>query len=348
MPTTSSYYSDLEYPTVNEDASTYGTIINTYLDDLLTKLKTISTRVTNSQSQLGNINRGVNAVDRINNTLAGAIGSSTLLSGTSTTLLPDPYSGTYTKTTSWPAFTSELASYSPPTTQSEVENFDYQGFAAALQTEVDRVEATVTQAEADILAAQQDTCRTKKIIEAYQTGGTTQKASESVFFQVNGITQFQNTVSYDYYSRSYSSGTLTVNYTLNSSTNGVVGGQTAAEAHQTFVTEGMLLNGSASTIYVSDAGAQATLSANTVYMALYYTGFPLFPLASGSTSYQVTWYPTSSTYQLSVSAPVVSGFENWNSGAAGFGIQKRRIIEETVYPTPDFSSCTNPSPPYFI
>ena len=351
MPTTSSYYSDLEYPTVNEDGTTYGGIINTYINELLNKLYTVSQRVTNAQSQLNSINQGVNAVDIINTTLAGAIGSNPLLTGTNTTLLPDPYSGTYTKTTTWPAYASSFSGYgggaiAVPTTVSEINSFDFEGYKNVLLAELARIEAVVTQAEADILAAQQDTCRTKKIIEAYQTGGTTQKASETVFFQVNGITQFQNTVNYDYHSSSFSNGVMTVNYTVNSSTNGVVGGQTAAEAHQTFVTEGMLSNGSASTIYVSDAGPQATLSVNTVYMALYYSGFPLFPLASGSTSYQVTWYPTSSTYQLTVSAP--SPFSIWNSNATGFGIRKRRIIEETVYPTPDFSSCTSPSPPYFI
>jgi len=342
MPTTSSYYADLEYPTVNEDASTYGTLINTYLNDLLGKLATISTRVTNSQAQLGNINRGTNAVDRINNTLSGAIGSSALLSGTSTTLLPDPYSGTYTKTTSWPAFTSELSSYSPPTTQSEVENFDYQGFAAALQTEVDRIDATVTQAEADILQARKDTCRTKKYIEVYETGGTTIKSAETIFFQVNGITQFQNRVNYDYYSRSYSSGTLTVNYTLSSNTNGVTGGN-PSQAHQTYITEGMLTNGSPTTVYREGWGQQL-LSVNSVFMESNSTGVS-FPTSANT--FQITWYPTSSSYQLTVSGPSV--FSSWNSGLV-LSISKRRVTEEIVFGTPDLTPCENPNPasiPYF-
>ena len=111
MPTTSSYYSDLEYPTVNEDGTTYGGIINTYINELLAKLYTVSQRVTNAQSQLNSINQGVNAVDIINTTLAGAIGSNPLLTGTGTTLLPDPYSGTYTKTTTWPAYASSFSGY---------------------------------------------------------------------------------------------------------------------------------------------------------------------------------------------------------------------------------------------
>jgi hypothetical protein len=345
MPTTSSYYSDLEYPTVNEDASTYGTLINTYLNDLLGKLETISTRVTNSQAQLGNINRGTNAVDRINNTLAGAIGSSALLPSTGTTLLPDPYSGTYTKTTSWPAFTSELSSYSPPTTQSEVENFDYQGFAAALQTEVDRIDATVTQAEADILQARKDTCRTKKYIEVYETGGITVKNSEFVFFTINGITQFILNPWYNYVSSSYSNGILTVNYTLDTTTtNGVVG--TPAEAHQALVDVGILSNGSATTVYRNETAALAATSVGSTY--IYDYGGDL-PMISGSSA-SVTWYAYSSGQSASAINLVISGpsiFTSWNSRISTLGLAKRRVIEETVYGTPDLSSCENPSPPYF-
>lgn len=347
MPTTSSYYSDLEYPTVNEDASTYGTIINTYLDGLLTKLKTVSDRVTNAQTQLGNINRGTNAVDRINTTLSSAIGSSALLPSTGTTLLPDPYSGTYTKTTTWPAFTSELSSYSLPTTQSEVENFDYQGFASALTTELNRIDATVTQAETDILAAQQNTCRTKKIIEAYQTGGTTVKNSEFVFFTIDGITNFVLNPWYDCVSSSYSNGILTVNYTLNATTtNGVVGGLTPAEAHQAFVDVGILSNGSATTVWRNEDAARAATSVGSIYIHDY--DVDLSMITSNSAS--VTWYAYSSSQSSSAINLVVSGpsvFTSWNSIISTLGLAKRRVIEETVYPTPDFSSCTSPSPPYF-
>lgn len=346
MPTTSSYYNDLEYPTVNEDASTYGSIINTYLDGLLTKLRAISDRVLNAQTQLGNINRGVNAVDRINTTLAGRIGSSALLPGTNITLLPDPYSGTYSKTTTWPAYTSALSSFSLPTTQSEVANFDYQGFANALTTEVNRIEATVTQAEADILAAQKDTCRAKKYIDVYQTGGTTVRTSEFIYFYVNGIGQYQNTAWYDFYSYSYSNGILTAAFTLNTSvTNGLVGGQTPAQAHQTFVTEGMLANGTATDVWVNDGYAAQLLNLNTVFVYDSAISRVLSTFTnSGSVPVSVTWYPTSSTYQLLVSGQSDSTF--WNSRLV-FSLSKKRVIETTVYGTPDLTECENPTPPYF-
>ena len=351
MPTTSSYYSDLEYPTVNEDGTTYGGLINTYINELLNKLYTVSQRVTNAQSQLNSINQGVNAVDIINTTLAGAIGSNPLLTGTGTTLLPDPYSGTYTKTTTWPAYASSFSGYgggaiAVPTTVSEINSFDFEGYKNVLLAELARIEAVVDQAEADILTAQQDTCRTKKIIEAYQTGGTTQKASETVFFQVNGITQFILNPWYNCVSSSYSNGILTVNYTLDTTTtNGVVG--TPVEAHQNLLNVGILSNGSATTVWRNEDAARAATSVGSIYIHDY--DVDLHMITNNSVS--VTWYPYSSSQSSTAINLVVSGpsiFTSWNSRISTLGLRKRRVIEQTVYPTPDFSSCTSPSPPYFI
>ena len=353
MPTTSSYYSDLEYPTVNEDGTTYGGIINTYINELLAKLYAVSQRVTTAQSQLNSINQGVNAVDIINTTLAGAIGSNPLLTGTGTTLLPDPYSGTYTKTTTWPAYASSFSGYgggaiAVPTTVSEINSFDFEGYKNVLLAELARIEAVVDQAEADILTAQQDTCRTKKIIEAYQTGGTTVKNSEFVYFTIDGITQFVLNPWYNCVSSSYSNGILTVNYTLDTTTtNGVVGGLTPAEAHQEFVTQGILSNGSATTVWRNEDAARAVTSVGSTY--IYDYGVDLSMIQSNSVS--VTWYAYSSSQSSTAINLVVSGpsvFTSWNSRISTLGLAKRRVIEETVYPTPDFSSCTSPSPPYFI
>lgn len=186
MPQNSSYYTDLQIPTVNSDGSTYGTLINEFLNGLLIKLKDLSDRVTAAQGQLTDINRGTNAVDRINNTFAGVVGSNALVSGSWTTLYPDPYSGSYTKTTTWPAYASELTSYSPPTTQSEIENFDYQGFASVLQSKLDLIQGRVDQAEADILQSQINTCRTKKVLDAIGSStakGWQQQSSFSVKYQ---------------------------------------------------------------------------------------------------------------------------------------------------------------------
>ena len=317
MPTTSAYYSDLEYPTVNEDASTYGGLINTYLDDLLTKLKAISTRVTNSQAQLGNINRGTNAVDRINNTLAGAIGSSALLSGTGTTLLPDPYSGTYTKTTSWPAFTSQLSSYSPPTTQSEVENFDYQGFATALQTEVDRIEATVTQAEADILQARKDTCRTKKIIEAIGAGPLELVASNNVNY---GTTSSPFT--------KISDNTVQIVTSIGNLSGTYVLGSQGTQAYLDYYNEGQTvtvldirpgLNGFDSDGYYNSTGALATVSISK----------------SGN------------TYTLTTSFNAFAQMTT-TTGTGYFVIANLTVTRKNL--TPDLTPCENPNPasiPYF-
>jgi len=330
MPTTSSYYADLEYPTVNEDASTYGTLINIYLDDLLTKLKAISTRVTNSQAQLGNINRGTNAVDRINNTLAGAIGSSALLPSTGTTLLPDPYSGTYTKTTSWPAFTSELASYSPPTTQSEVENFDYQGFATALQTEVDRIETTVSQAEADILAAQKDTCRAKKYVDVYQSGGTLQTYYAG---DRGGYNDSHIIASFTISSLSGTSSSRTVQLTFSAG----VSGQSQITSYsdfRSFCTAASIPLNTAITVnnsFTGTSGYQGALSR--------FGSDTFFTMTIGPTLVEASAGASGSLYDSSV---------------VGLGttvtvyIQRYYTATRTVYPTPDLTECENPNPPYFI
>jgi hypothetical protein len=334
MPTTSSYYADLEYPTVNEDASTYGTLINIYLDDLLTKLKAISTRVTNSQAQLGNINRGTNAVDRINNTLAGAIGSSALLPSTGTTLLPDPYSGTYTKTTSWPAFTSELASYSPPTTQSEVENFDYQGFATALQTEVDRIETTVSQAEADILAAQKDTCRAKKYVDVYQSGGTLQTY---VAGDTGGYNDSHIIANFTQSSLSGTSSNRTVVLTF---ANGVANNAGAFQINsysdfRSFCTAAGIPLGTNITVR----------NTATVSTAPGYTG--------GLSRFSHPSPSLVSTYNIGASSITVSGVVDASS-SIGVGqscsvfIARFYAATRTVYPTPDLTECETPNPPYFI
>lgn len=323
MPTISSYYSDLEYPTVNEDASTYGTIINTYLDGLLIKLKTVSDRVTNAQTQLGNINRGVNAVDRINNTLTGSIGSSALLPSTGTTLLPDPYSGTYTKTTTWPAFTSELSSYSPPTTQSEVESFDYQGFSSALTTELNRIDATVTQAESDLLAAQKDTCRAKKYVDVYQAGGTLQTyiAGDTGGYNDSHIfAQFTITAK--------TSSTVTLSFYADGST-----GQISNYSDfKSFCTAAGIPVGSTFTL----RNNQSLATAPGYHGDITKVGF--------TDSTNLTRSVTIGASVVTVNATTTS-----NVGTTMYFYLKRYYsATRTVYPTPDLTECENPNPPYFI
>lgn len=331
MPTTSSYYNDLEYPTVNEDASTYGTIINTYLDGLLTKLKAISDRVLNAQTQLGNINRGVNAVQRINTTLAGRIDSSALLPGTNITLLPDPYSGTYTKTTTWPAYTSELSSYSLPTTQSEVANFDYQGFANALTTEVNRIEATVTQAEADILAAQQDTCRAKKYIDTFQNDGlTTKQAVVRPGSYPSGS------------SASAGSWTLigttsrTFTFTQSGGAQAILNGGIPASGSNLYI--GPFYNGRLAGALSTALVGDEILTINTI-SANYFTQ----AIRNGD--------PMSYSISTSTNSVTISHTSTLMSNNSLISLDLYFLIydvaEVTTYPTPDLTECENPSPPYF-
>jgi len=334
MPQNSAYFTDLQLPVVNDDSDTYGSIINTYLDELLNKLFTVAGRATTAKAQLAQIETAKNAVDRINNTLAGAIGSSALLPSTGTTLLPDPYSGTYTKTTSWPAFTSELAFYSPPTTQSEVENFDYQGFAAALQTEVDRIDATVTQAEADILAAQKDTCRAKKYIDTYQSGGTLQTY---VAGDTGGYNDSHIIANFTQSSLSGTSSNRTVVLTF---ANGVANNAGAFQINsysdfRSFCTAAGIPLGTNITVRNT-----ATVSTAPGYQG----GLGKFSHPSPSLV---------STYNIGASSITVSGVVDASSAigvgqSCGLYILRFYAATRTVYPTPDLTECENPNPPYFI
>lgn len=333
MPTTSSFYSDLEYPTVNEDASTYGTIINTYLDGLLTKLKTVSDRVTNAQTQLGNINRGTNAVDRINTTLSSAIGSSALLPSTGTTLLPDPYSGTYTKTTTWPAFTSELSAYSPPTTQSEVENFDYQGFANALTTEVNRIDATVTQAEADILAAQQDTCRAKKYIDTFQNDGVTRL--QLVVKSGSAYPSGSSATAGSWTSIGTTSRTFT--FTQAGGAQAMLNGGIPSSGSNLYI--GPNFGGSPERILIGASAGDERLTLNTIaalsFTQAIYNGEPFsYSINTGTNSVTISHTSTLMSNNSQVSLNLY--FLTYD------------VAEVTTYPTPDLSECETPSPPYFI
>jgi len=333
MPQNSTVYTDLELPTVNSDGSSYGTLINVFLNNLLIKLKDVSDRVTAAQGQLTNINRGVNAVDRINNTLAGSIGSNALVSGSWTTLLPDPYSGTYTKTTSWPAYTSDLTSYSPPTTQSEVENFNYQGFANVLQAKLDLIEGRVDQAEADILNSQINCCRTKKYLDAIDattfsqvlgltqlssTTGTVGTVTSNTTLQISGGNSAVPTSDVNLYGEGYgptsplpqyefslgSQGYLRLLDVLryNSTVVGILGGIWAPRAHREN------LNGN-----------------NTKASIRYSGGNYIITLGEGQTF-------TSSSGTLT----------------GTFILYRKELQTVANKPTVDISSCNSPSPPYFI
>jgi len=334
MPQNSTVYTDLEIPTVNADNSTYGTIINVFLNNLLIKLKDVSDRVTTAQGQLTDINRGVNAVDRINNTLSGSIGSNALVSGSWTTLLPDPYSGSYTKTTSWPAYTSDLTSYSPPTTQSEVENFDYQGFANVLQAKLDLIEGRVDQAEADILNSQINCCRTKKYLDAIdattfsEVVGLTQLSSttdtvgtvtSNTTLQISGGNSAVPTSDVDLYGEGYGPTSPLPQYEFSLGSQNYLGFGSGELRHNNTIV------GISGALWRPRAHRENLNGNNTKGSIRYSGGNYILTLGEGRT--------------FTVSSGTVTGT---------FTLYRKELQTVANKPTVDISSCNNPSPPYFI
>lgn len=159
MPQSSSPYTDLSLPTLKQDNSTYGTIINTYFQGLETKLKNIS--------------------DRVN--AAGVGDSSTLaqINSDIEDILPDPYSGDYSTVSTWPAYNTELTALglSPPETDSEILAFfngsDITTFLNFLDGKLDDIDTVLTVAESDIETAQLTTCHVDRILDAVNPTTTT-------------------------------------------------------------------------------------------------------------------------------------------------------------------------------
>ena len=159
MPQSSSPYTDLILPTLKQDNSTYGTIINTYFQALETKLKGIS--------------------DRVN--AAGVGDSSTLaqINSDIEDILPDPYSGDYSTVSTWPAYNTELTALglSPPQTASEILAFfagsDITTFVNFLDGKLDAIDTILTVAESDLETAQLTTCHVDKILDAVNPTTTT-------------------------------------------------------------------------------------------------------------------------------------------------------------------------------
>lgn len=314
MPQASAYYTDLQIPTVNSDGSTYGAIINEFLNGLLMKLKNLSDRVEAAEGQLTDINRGTNSISRINNTFAGVIGSSALIPGSWTTLYPDPYSGSYTKTTSWPAYASDLTAFSPPTTQSEIENFNYEGFAEVLQGKLDLIEATVNQAEADVLAAQIDTCRTSKILDAIDEGIQTTTTSYTIYIWAKQTVE-------DYGPCSGTQGSPYYRY---------------RQGTQEFEDNFSFTPWNGQRVYVDASAIPATsgtyylLSGSILASADYFT---VCTELGGRLTTPLTVNINYSNSQVSAPSP---------ASTFTFSIIRKSLA------IPDLDSCSSPSPPYFI
>jgi hypothetical protein len=159
MPQSSSPYTDLILPSLKQDNSTYGTIINTYFQALETKLKAIS--------------------DRVN--AAGVGDSSTLaqINSDIEDILPDPYSGDYSTVSTWPFYNTELTALglSPPQTASEILTFfngsDITTFVNFLDGKLDAIDTILSVAESDLETAQLTTCHVDKILDAVNPTTTT-------------------------------------------------------------------------------------------------------------------------------------------------------------------------------
>ena len=382
MPTPSSHYTDLEYATVNQDGDTWGGITNNYINGLLTKLRDLEDRVIIAEGQLTTINASVDPVNKMNTTLASALQGKAVLSGTTTTLSPDPYSGNYTTATTWPAYgAAELASISVPTTLSEVQNFSYQNFANALSPILTAIEAKVTQATADVSAARIDICKTKKLLDVFNAGGTVSKtfgAAASYFWTNpdNGSSSgsFIQQARYQFSTHSYSNGLLTVTYNLMADPIYPYGNtaSTNLQAHNRFTSNNYLTSGSFVNVYATFQGlALAAISTGTTISLIGHINQSTNPFFTNgnvgtvsmqiqNATLQVKWLSSSLVFQVQYVPPSGSGTTQaqvnavnptslFTSGSFTIGLTQHTVSEQTTFTTPDVSSCdTSPGGPHFI
>lgn len=378
MPQATTSYSDLQIPTINDDGNTYGVIINQFFEDLTGKIFTLAAQITSAQADLGDTNTvntilyNINQLTTINtilttSTASGGDGvtSDKLRTGTTVQLHPDPYSGSHTPTSSWPAYTGTgeaLAGISVPTTESEILNFDYQAFKTALDPIVSTISARISQAQADIAAARIDICKTKKYTDAKQTGGTTVRSWQNQYFNYtnsSGGSQLTNTFSanYNYTDISYvtrSDGrgayTLTVKYTPKSGGNFNGHGVTNAQVHSYLQSTGMLSSGVQSVYmiaYTNTTGYNVDDELTT-----FPGGISWASDTAHLSDYTVTWNSIGSTDSSGNGIElIVSGPSNTTQPAYDQSIvfARPKVVETTVYSTPDVSSCdTNPGGPHYI
>jgi hypothetical protein len=181
MPSSSTNYS-YDIPTVGSDSTTYGTIVNQFVESLSAKLKAVSDKINTAgvgaSSTLAQVNRNIAQVNAINSRIPVGVAD----------LLPDPYSGATTPVSTWPYLNTELQAqgFSPPTTAQEVLDFDYSGFATYLNTRFNSLSARIVGLDAPITIADSSTlvCETNAILntigEFKNVTTTTQTNSVSV------------------------------------------------------------------------------------------------------------------------------------------------------------------------
>jgi hypothetical protein len=331
MPQSSLYYTDLELPTLNADGSTYGQILNDYVQGLETKLKDLSDRINaagvGSTSTLAQIDRDI--AQTTTNT---------------SSILPDPYSGDYTTVSTWPAFDTELTALglSPPETASEIETFfssgDFTSFAIFLNDKVDALDIIVTQAESDLSSALYDTCATSTILSA-RTAAISAGTSEinTLVYTFGG--GLDCTVATAVVSGKWET---TYEMALNGSKNLV----------QTLLDEGVLVTDSFESFYGSstdDSVYTSNLSIGGIAYALSpSTGGEIRSTSTADVQIKYTGPGTvDSTSRLVVRLPPTANTTLPTGGAVAgqrYVLNYRKKQKRYPYPT---LNCSNPSPPYF-
>jgi hypothetical protein len=392
MPISLTTYTDLEIPTPNGDPTTYGVIINQFFEDLTTKIADLATRISAAEASLGDTSTAntilynIAQVTNINSLLqADGVTSDKLLTGTSTTLLPDPYSGNYTTTSTFPAFTGTgeaLENIDPPETESEILNFDFVAFRNALNGILNIISTRVAQTEADILQARIDVCKAKAYIDAYNAGGTTEKyyGTPTTYYWTNpdngsssgsylakadytiGLTSVGNK---DF---TYNNGLLTVIYNLVSDPVYPYGNNasTNLQAHNRLTSNGYLTSNTYKTCYSKykspsdwNVGDEVILTDYQITIGTpirdrtnYGNVYAVFDGAivqirwiSNGLYFKIQLVPGGAQSQSQVNAINIDPFLITN---LTLGLTKHSVAEQTIYGTPDVSYCeTTPGGPHF-
>jgi len=328
MPQSSLYYTDLQLPTLNGDGTSYGTVLNTYIQGLETKLKNLSDRINaagvGSSSTLAQIDRDI---AQTNTNTSG--------------ILPDPYSGNYSTVSTWPAYDTELTALgiSPPETASEIETFfssgDFTTFVNYLNGKLDALDIIVTQAESDLSSALEDTCATKTILDARtaaQSSGAKELVELSSTILSTTITSIPTAVGGNIDESEHKPSTTSQYPTL-----------------QTLIDDGVL-----TTSFQSFWGQRSPDSALTSALAVGDLGAKFSAAFSGDdrgsdANVQAKYTGSStvdSTTRIVFRMPQVINVENYWNRRIGDTDTVSYSRYRVRYPYPALN-CSNPSPPYF-
>lgn len=360
MPIATNSLSDVNIPTVNGDADTWGQILIDYFTALDTKIHDLQTRITTAETQLGStstVGSVSYANDRVTNINTHAqnagLVSADLLTGTNTTILPDPFSGNHTMTTSFPYFTGSgeiLDGVTPPTTESEINAFGFQSFAQALLNYcTNTIQPKVSQAEADLLQARIDTCKAKKYIDARLAGGTVTRSFTGNSFGFTNYKKIHVSTTVRRYEALSTSAT--------SHTGGSFTGTTVPSYHEQYMP--MSAGNSLTLLLYSQHGSNIAATypnlGDTWQSCEVEVDEQLMPASAGLLTATILRYSENPlTFQVtlnytpSLASGTTAGFLSSTNNATNgfFTINNNQNI--LVYTTPDVSSCdTSPGGPYY-